>query len=65
MMRRRVIFLEIHGDRPLGSAGDDFAINALRTPRFFVDIHLHTNEILQVKDTPPGTGWGDVPTPMF
>ena len=65
MMRRRVIFLEIHGDRPLGSAGDDFAINSLRTPRFLVDIHLHTNEILQVKDTPPGTGWGDVPTPMF
>jgi len=65
IMRRRVIFLEVHGDRLLRSTGDDFAINAQRTPRFFVDIHLHTHEILQVKDTPPGTGWGDVPTPMF
>jgi protein-S-isoprenylcysteine O-methyltransferase Ste14 len=65
MMRRRIIFVEVHGDRLLRSAGDDFSINVQRTPRFFVDIHLHTDEILQVKDTPPGTGWGDVPTPMF
>jgi protein-S-isoprenylcysteine O-methyltransferase Ste14 len=65
MMRRRIIFLEIRGSRPLNSAGNDFAYNNQRIPRFFVDIHLHTYEILQVKEMPPGTGWGAVPTPMF
>ncbi len=62
---RRVIFMEIRGDGPLESQAEDFSLDNERMPRFFVDIHLHTLEIMQVKDTPPGTGWGDVPTPMF
>jgi len=65
-MKRRVIFVEIQGDgRPLASKEDDFRINDSREPLFFVDVHLHTADILQVQDTPSGTGWGAVPTPMF
>jgi protein-S-isoprenylcysteine O-methyltransferase Ste14 len=65
-MKRRVIFLEVREDgQPLASQFDDFDINVERIPLFFVDVHLHTAEILQVKDTPGGSGWGTVPTPMF
>ena len=64
-MKRRIIFIEVQGNQPLRSAPADFGINDARVPRFFVDIHLHSNEVLQVQDTPGGTGWGDVPTPMF
>ena len=65
-MRRRIIFIELsasHGE--LTSPFDDFGINITRTPLFFVDVHLHTGEILQIRDTPIGSGWGTVPTPMF
>jgi hypothetical protein len=65
MLQRRIIFLEIRSNWPLKLANDDFRINNTRLPRFFIDIHLHTKEILQSQDTPRGTGWGDVPTPMF
>jgi hypothetical protein len=66
MMKRRVIFLDISADgRPLSSPVEDFGINARRSPLLFVDVHLHTGEILQVKELPAGSGWGTVPTPMF
>jgi protein-S-isoprenylcysteine O-methyltransferase Ste14 len=65
-MKRRVIFVEVSADnQELNSPFDDFDINIERTPLFFVDVHLHTAEILQVQDTPAGSGWGTVPTPMF
>jgi len=65
-MKRRIIFIELSGNKgDLNSPFDDFDINAERTPLFFVDVHLHTGEILEVKDTPSGSGWGTVPTPMF
>lgn len=64
-MQRRIIFIEVSGKKPLTTPSADFGINDKRTPRFFVDIHLHTDQVLQVRDTPQGTGWGDVPTPMF
>jgi protein-S-isoprenylcysteine O-methyltransferase Ste14 len=65
-MKRRVIFIGISsGNGELKSYIDDFDINVVRTPLFFVDVHLHTAEILQVRDTPTGSGWGTVPTPMF
>jgi protein-S-isoprenylcysteine O-methyltransferase Ste14 len=65
-MQRRIIFIEIsEEDRVLASPLDDFDINITRTPLFFVDVHLHTGEILKVQDTPGGSGWGTVPTPMF
>jgi protein-S-isoprenylcysteine O-methyltransferase Ste14 len=65
VMKRRIIFIGVQGNQPLRSAAADFRINDTRVARFFVDIHLHTNEVLEVQDTPGGTGWGDVPTPMF
>lgn len=65
-MKRRVIFIDVSsGNEGLRSAFDDFDINVHRAPLFFVDVHLHTAEILQVRDTPGGSGWGTVPTPMF
>ncbi len=65
-MKRRIIFIEVSASNDeLTSSFDDFDINILRRPLFFVDVHLHTGEILQVKDTPAGSGWGTVPTPMF
>ena len=65
-MKRRIIFIELSaGIKELTSPFDDFDINITRKPLFFVDIHLHTGEILQIRDTPAGSGWGTVPTPMF
>ncbi len=65
-MERRIIFIEVSGtDHELTSCADDFDINVARRPLFFVDVHLHTGEILQLKDTPSGSGWGTVPTPIF
>ena len=66
MMRRRIIFLDLSaGQRPLTSMEEDFGINVERVPLFFVDVHLHTAEILQVRKLAGGSGWGTVPTPMF
>jgi len=65
-MKRRIIFIEVSPrSGGLTSPFDDFNINITRTPLFFVDVHLHTGEILQMRDTPAGSGWGTVPTPMF
>jgi len=65
-MKRRIIFIEVStGSGELKSPFDDFDINSTRKPLFFVDVHLHTGEILHVQDTPAGSGWGTVPTPMF
>jgi len=65
-MKRRIIFIELSaGNKELTSPLDDFDINITRKPLFFVDIHLHSGEILQIRDTPTGSGWGTVPTPMF
>ncbi len=65
-MKRRIIFIEVSAnDREITSPFDDFNINSTRTPLFFVDVHLHTREILQIRDTTTGSGWGTVPTPMF
>ena len=65
-MKRRIIFLDVSGNNhELTSPIDDFDINVIRKPLFFVDVHLHTVEVLQVRNTPTGSGWGTVPTPMF
>jgi protein-S-isoprenylcysteine O-methyltransferase Ste14 len=65
-MKRRIIFLELSaGNKELTCPFADFDINITRKPLFFVDVHLHTGEILQMRDTPTGSGWGTVPTPRF
>ena len=66
MMKRRIIFLDLSEEpHPLRSPADDFGINVQRTPLLFVDVHLHTAEVLKVQDLAGGSGWGNVPTPMF
>ncbi|HVO20436.1 MAG TPA: isoprenylcysteine carboxylmethyltransferase family protein [Anaeromyxobacter sp.] len=63
---RRIIFLRVpSADRAPGSAAALFALDAVRQPLFFADVDLHTLEVLAVRQLGPGTGWGDVPTPMF
>jgi hypothetical protein len=65
-LKRRIIFVHVAArGRSLQSPVDDFAIAVTRRPLFFADVHLHTMEILAVRDTPPGSGWGTVPTPVF
>ena len=65
-MKRRVIFVGVSAPgRTLASPADDFGIAVTRRPLFFVDLHLHTGEVLAIRDTAPGSGWGTVPTPMF
>jgi protein-S-isoprenylcysteine O-methyltransferase Ste14 len=64
---RRVIFLRVESSRGSG-AGDPsslFAVGAVRVPQFFIDVDMHGLTLLEVKELGPGTGWGDVPTPMF
>jgi len=62
---RRLIFLSVHTSRETNAPASLFAINADRTPRFFIDADIHTLSLLNVKDLGPGTGWGLVPTPEF
>jgi protein-S-isoprenylcysteine O-methyltransferase Ste14 len=65
-LERRIIFVDVSArGRTLQSPADDLAIAVTRRPLFFVDVHLHTGEILVVRDTAPGSGWGTVPTPVF
>jgi hypothetical protein len=65
-LKRRIIFVDVSArGRALGSPVDDFGLAVTRRPLFFADVHLHTGEILAVRDTGPGSGWGTVPTPTF
>ncbi len=65
-LARRIIVIEVSSaTRPLASARDDLGIDVTRVPRLFVDVHLHTGEILQVRPVAAGSGWGTVPTPTF
>ena len=64
-MVRRLIFLRVQTRDSADIRADLFAINAARTPQFFVDVEMHELAVLKVKDLGPGTGWGLVPTPMF
>lgn len=64
---RRIIFLRVAGSGHGGMNPPStlFAIGAVRQPRFFIDVDMHTVHLFQVQDLGPGTGWGQVPTPMF
>jgi hypothetical protein len=65
-LKRRIIFVDVSArGQSLESPVDDFGIAVTRRPMFFIDVHLHTREVLAVRDTPPGSGWGTVPTPVF
>ncbi len=62
---RRIIFLRVRTDGHASESASLFALAATREPKFYADVDLHALSLLQVKDLGPGTGWGQVPTPMF
>ena len=65
-LKRRIIVVAVSArGRTLESPVDDLGIAVTRRPLFFADVHLHTGEVLAIRDTPPGSGWGTVPTPVF
>jgi hypothetical protein len=64
-MTRRLIFLRVDTNGDTGTPESLFSVNAVRVPQFFVDVDIHSLELLQIQDLGPGTGWGRVPTPMF
>jgi protein-S-isoprenylcysteine O-methyltransferase Ste14 len=61
---RRLIFVTVSGAMP-GKKFYPFAINAIRTPEFMIDVDVHTLRVVGVKDLPVETAWGKVPTPSF
>jgi hypothetical protein len=62
---RRLIFLSVETPQEEATPAALFAINAARTPRFLADVDVHDLVLLGIRDLGPGTGWGDVPTPLF
>jgi hypothetical protein len=62
---RRLIFLSVETPREAATPASLFAMNAARTPRFLADVDIHNLALLEMEDLGPGTGWGDVPTPLF
>jgi hypothetical protein len=62
---RRLIFLSVRTTREEVTPASLFAINTTRAPRFLADVDIHNLVLLETKDLGPGTGWGNVPTPLF
>lgn len=61
---RRLIFLKVSNVVGAGPT-DVFAVSAVRTPDFMVDLDVHSLNILDLKTLPVETAWGRVPTPAF
>ena len=61
---RRLIFLKV-SNVVVAEPSDVFAIKAVRTPDFMVDLDVHTLSVLDLKTLPEETAWGRVPTPAF
>ncbi len=64
-MVRRLIFLRIESPQVTTSPAALFGINATRIPMFFADVDIHNMVLLDIQSLSPGTGWGQVPTPLF
>lgn len=64
-MVRRLIFLHLDTPGSSTSPAAVFGIGTARTPEFFADVDMHALSLLDVRSLGPGTGWGNVPTPMF
>jgi len=62
---RRLIFLGVETPRDDTTPASLFAINSSRVPHFLVDVDIHGLVVLATRDLGPGTGWGEVPTPLF
>jgi protein-S-isoprenylcysteine O-methyltransferase Ste14 len=61
---RRLIFLEVSNVR-VSEPTDVFAVNAVRTPDFMVDVDVHSLNVVDLRTLPVETAWGRVPTPAF
>ena len=61
---RRLIFVTVSG-ATTGKKFDPFAVNAIRTPEFMIDVDVHDLQVLASKDLPVETAWGGLPTPTF
>jgi protein-S-isoprenylcysteine O-methyltransferase Ste14 len=61
---RRLIFLRV-SNVGVTKPCDVFAVNAVRTPDFMVDLDVHSLNVLDLKGLPVETAWGKVPTPAF
>jgi protein-S-isoprenylcysteine O-methyltransferase Ste14 len=62
---RRFIFLSVQTPGEETAPSSLFSINATRTSRFLADVDVHNLVLLEVRGLGPGTGWGNVPTPLF
>jgi len=62
---RRIIFVRVETENGDRSPAALFSMTAARRPLFFADVDFHASRLLRVQDLGPGTGWGNVPTPMF
>jgi hypothetical protein len=61
---RRLIFLKV-SNVVVAEPTDVFAVSAVRTPDFMVDLDVHGLNILDLRTLPLETAWGRVPTPAF
>ena len=61
---RRLIFLKV-SNVAVAEPTDVFAVSAVRTPDFMVDLDVHSLNVLDLKTLPLETAWGRVPTPAF
>lgn len=64
-MVRRMVFLRVEAQSDLSNPADLFGINTRRSPLFVADVEIHNLVLQDVRDLPPETGWGRVPTPIF
>jgi len=62
---RRVVFLRVETQGGRQSPADLFGINSHRSPLFMADVDIHNLVVNELRDLPPETGWGRVPTPTF
>jgi protein-S-isoprenylcysteine O-methyltransferase Ste14 len=63
-MERRLVFVEVSGMAGQKPA-DVFDIGVERSPRFMVDLNIHSLAIRDLRDLPRETAWANVPTPVF
>lgn len=64
-MARRMIFLHVETPSGRANRADLFGVNVRRSPAFVADVDIHNLVLRDVRDLPPETGWGRVPTPFF
>jgi len=62
---RRIIFVRVETRGGAVTPAALFDMGAPRRPLFLADVDLHEPRCERVQELGPGTGWGDVPTPMF